>query len=61
MQPRWKAIRRQPCCSGPMVAANSTTSGCTREAIDFNAHMAAFDELGAAIIGVSPDDMAPFS
>jgi peroxiredoxin Q/BCP len=31
------------------------TSGCTAEAIDFNAKAAAFAEAGAAILGVSPD------
>jgi peroxiredoxin Q/BCP len=31
------------------------TSGCTREAIDFSASRAAFDKLGAVVVGVSPD------
>jgi thioredoxin-dependent peroxiredoxin len=31
------------------------TSGCTREAIDFNALRAAFAEAGTAVVGVSPD------
>jgi peroxiredoxin Q/BCP len=31
------------------------TSGCTAEAIDFNALRGAFDEAGAKILGVSPD------
>lgn len=31
------------------------TSGCTREAIDFNALMPAFRDAGAEIVGVSPD------
>ena len=31
------------------------TSGCTREAIDFNALRAAFAQAGAEIVGVSPD------
>ncbi len=31
------------------------TSGCTAEAIDFNAKAAAFAKAGAAILGVSPD------
>ncbi len=31
------------------------TSGCTREAIDFNALRAAFAEAGTEIVGISPD------
>jgi len=31
------------------------TSGCTREAIDFNALTSAFRDAGAEILGVSPD------
>jgi peroxiredoxin Q/BCP len=31
------------------------TSGCTKEAIDFNALKAAFHKAGTAIVGVSPD------
>ncbi len=31
------------------------TSGCTREAIDFNALGSAFSEAGAEVVGVSPD------
>ncbi len=31
------------------------TSGCTREAADFNALMPAFRDAGAEILGVSPD------
>ncbi|MGI3902311.1 MAG: peroxiredoxin [Janthinobacterium lividum] len=31
------------------------TSGCTREAADFNALMSAFRDAGAEILGVSPD------
>ena len=31
------------------------TSGCTREATDFNALMPAFRDAGAEILGVSPD------
>ena len=34
------------------------TSGCTREAIDFSAHLAAFEKAGAAVVGVSPDSVA---
>jgi thioredoxin-dependent peroxiredoxin len=34
------------------------TSGCTAEAIDFNALKAAFEKAGAAIVGVSPDTVA---
>ena len=34
------------------------TSGCTKEAIDFNRLKAEFDKAGAAILGVSPDAMA---
>ena len=31
------------------------TSGCTQEAIEFNALRAAFDKAGVAVVGVSPD------
>jgi len=31
------------------------TSGCTREAIDFNGLKADFEKVGAVIVGVSPD------
>ena len=31
------------------------TSGCTREAIDFNALRPAFAEAGAEVVGISPD------
>jgi len=31
------------------------TSGCTKEAQDFTAQMAMFDNLGAIVVGVSPD------
>ncbi len=31
------------------------TSGCTREALDFNALKTAFDAAGTSIVGVSPD------
>lgn len=31
------------------------TSGCTSQAIDFTAHKAKFEALGATILGVSPD------
>ena len=31
------------------------TSGCTKEAIDFNGLRKEFDKAGAAILGVSPD------
>jgi thioredoxin-dependent peroxiredoxin len=34
------------------------TSGCTREAIDFSRHKAAFNRAGAEIVGVSADPMA---
>ncbi len=34
------------------------TSGCTREAIDFNGLKAQFDKADAAILGVSPDTAA---
>ena len=33
------------------------TSGCTREAIDFNGLKAAFETAGAVIVGVSPDSV----
>lgn len=31
------------------------TSGCTREALDFTAHAAAFEAAGAVVVGVSKD------
>lgn len=31
------------------------TSGCTREAIEFSAHIDAFEKLGCVIAGMSPD------
>ncbi len=34
------------------------TSGCTREAIEFNAMRADFEAAGAQVIGVSPDSVA---
>ncbi|VTZ51348.1 putative peroxiredoxin bcp [Methylocella tundrae] len=34
------------------------TSGCTREAIDFNRLKGEFEKAGAAIVGVSPDSPA---
>ena len=34
------------------------TSGCTREALDFTAHLAAFDVADAVVIGVSKDSVA---
>lgn len=34
------------------------TSGCTREAIDFNGLRAEFEAAGTAILGVSPDSAA---
>jgi thioredoxin-dependent peroxiredoxin len=34
------------------------TSGCTKEAIDFNRLKPEFDKAGAAILGVSPDTAA---
>ena len=33
------------------------TSGCTREAIDFNGLKPKFEAAGAVVIGVSPDDL----
>jgi peroxiredoxin Q/BCP len=33
------------------------TSGCTKEAIDFNGLKKEFEEAGAAVIGVSPDSI----
>ncbi|NDC58099.1 MAG: peroxiredoxin [Alphaproteobacteria bacterium] len=33
------------------------TTGCTQEALDFSAHRAAFEAIGAVIIGVSRDGM----
>ena len=33
------------------------TKGCTLEAIDFTANLKDFEELGAAILGVSPDSV----
>lgn len=34
------------------------TSGCTREAVDFTGHAAAFAAAGATVIGVSKDSVA---
>ncbi|AQX21364.1 peroxiredoxin Q/BCP [Bartonella sp. CDC_skunk] len=34
------------------------TSGCTNEAIDFTRLKEKFDEIGVAIIGISPDNIA---
>ncbi len=34
------------------------TSGCTKEAIDFNAMKSDFAKAGATIVGVSPDSVA---
>ncbi len=34
------------------------TSGCTKEAIDFTAHLPAFEAAGAVILGVSKDSVA---
>jgi peroxiredoxin Q/BCP len=34
------------------------TSGCTKEAIDFNGMKAAFAKAGTTIVGVSPDSVA---
>ena len=34
------------------------TSGCTREAIDFNALKGDFEKAGAIVVGVSPDSVA---
>jgi thioredoxin-dependent peroxiredoxin len=34
------------------------TSGCTKEAIDFNGLKGAFENAGAAVVGVSPDSTA---
>ncbi len=34
------------------------TSGCTREAVDFTALAPKFRDLGATVIGVSPDNLA---
>ncbi len=31
------------------------TSGCTREAVDFTSHIENFEEMGAVVIGISPD------
>ncbi len=33
------------------------TSGCTKEALDFTAHAAAFKKLGTTVIGVSKDSV----
>jgi len=35
-----------------------STSGCTKEAIDFNAMKADFAKAGATVVGVSPDSVA---
>ena len=34
------------------------TSGCTRQAIDFNALRSSFQEVGTEVIGLSPDSLA---
>jgi peroxiredoxin Q/BCP len=34
------------------------TSGCTREAVDFTAHIDRFHRRGATVIGISPDSVA---
>lgn len=34
------------------------TSGCTREAMEFNALRSAFSDVGADIVGISPDGLA---
>jgi peroxiredoxin Q/BCP len=34
------------------------TPGCTKEAIDFNGHRAAFEKADTALLGVSPDSAA---
>jgi peroxiredoxin Q/BCP len=33
------------------------TSGCTKEAMEFNALKGRFEEAGATVVGVSPDDV----
>lgn len=37
------------------------TSGCTQEAVGFQQHLAAFAQAGAAVLGVSPDDLGSHS
>ena len=34
------------------------TPGCTTEALDFTSHLKEFEELGAVVLGVSPDSCA---
>jgi len=34
------------------------TSGCTKEAVDFTAHLPAFEAAGAVVLGVSKDSVA---
>ncbi len=34
-----------------------STPGCTTEALDFTAHLAEFEALGATVLGVSPDSI----
>ena len=34
------------------------TSGCTAQALDFNAKLARFEAAGAAVLGISPDPVA---
>jgi len=34
------------------------TSGCTQEAVSFQAQLEAFAEAGAVVLGVSPDDLS---
>lgn len=54
-------------CSSRSLAGRKTvlyfypkddTSGCTREAIDFNALLPRFAEADTAVVGVSPDSLA---
>ena len=49
-------------CAGRKLALyfypRDDTSGCTAEAIAFNALMPEFDAAGAVVIGVSPDSVA---
>lgn len=36
----------------------NNTSGCTREAVDFTAHLSQFQEMGAVVVGISRDSPA---
>lgn len=36
----------------------NNTSGCTREAVDFTAHLSQFQEMGAEVVGISRDSPA---